>query len=389
MQYFQYDTLRTMANFIVNNDFKNSNPEFIRQVTHLPFSAPITHSPWRNYSRIYKLCLLVSESQGIAIPTDIARILSQPGAVTCDEYVHFLVEATTDPSPALSDWADADSAMERRNPLCFSLKYILAKVAGFNEYITPINEIIGAYIYSGFNGDESDTEFLSLMAKRDQYPDLVRNRDLRQARESIKFLSQISYLHNTASDIVVSLSKEDAHEIFHSLNPISGPHEIDGNLEIQRLASFFRDGTEHDFFGYKGTVVSDVLESGFVEGSKVKKTHVIIERNAKLRNLYFDKFPSPICDSCQIDTNKKYPWVSRVLDLHHILPLSSGTRVDSRAGTILDDMAPICPTCHRAVHRYYDDYLKKNSKSDFENKREAHEIYFQAKQGIVKGDCYV
>jgi hypothetical protein len=28
-------------------------------------------------------------------------------------------------------------------------------------------------------------------------------------------------LHNTASDIVVSLNREDAHEIFHSLSPIS------------------------------------------------------------------------------------------------------------------------------------------------------------------------
>ena len=161
MQYFQYDVLRIMANFIVNYDFKNSEPAFIRQVTGLPFSAPPTHSPWRNYSRIYKLCLLVSESQGIAIPTDIARVLSQPGAVTCDEYIHFLVEATTDPSPGLSDWADADTAIQKRNPLCFSLKYILAKVAGLNEYITPINEVIGAYIFSGFNGGESDTEFLS------------------------------------------------------------------------------------------------------------------------------------------------------------------------------------------------------------------------------------
>ena len=90
-----------------------------------------------------------------------------------------------------------------------------------------------------------------------------------------------------------------------------------------------------------------------------------------------------------MDTSKKYPWVNRILDLHHILPLSSGTRVDSRVGTILDDMVPICPTCHRAIHRYYDDYLKTNSKSDFDNKDEAHEIYVQAKQGIVKGDSYV
>lgn len=388
MQYFQYDVLRVMANFIVSYDLKNSDPQFIRRITELDFSAPETHSPWRNYSRIFKLCLLVSEADGIAIPTDVARILSQPGVVTCDEYMHFLVEATTDPSPSLSDWARIGGTMSVRNPLCFSLKYILAKVAGLNEYMTPINEIIGAYIHSGFSGDECDTDFLGLMEKRNQYADLTNRGNPRQARESIKFISQISYLYNTGSNIVASLSQEDAHDIFHSINPISGPHKRNGDLEIQRLASFFRDGSEHDFFEYKGTVLSDVLESGFHEGSKVKKTHIIIERNAKLRGLYFEKFPSSVCNSCQMDTNKKYPWVNRILDLHHVLPLSSGTRVDSRTGTMLEDLSPICPTCHRAIHRYYDDYLRSEDKNDFNNKSEARAIYTQAKQSVVEGGCY-
>jgi hypothetical protein len=83
-----------MANFIVNYDLKNTDPQFIRNTTELDFSAPETHSPWRNYSRIFKLCLLVTEENGIAIPTDVARILSRSGMVTCDEYMHFLVEAT-------------------------------------------------------------------------------------------------------------------------------------------------------------------------------------------------------------------------------------------------------------------------------------------------------
>ncbi|WP_291968681.1 hypothetical protein [Candidatus Symbiopectobacterium sp.] len=270
---------------------------------------------------------------------------------------------------------DINAVMYKRNPLCFSLKYVFAKVAGFNNHITPINEIIGAYIFSGFNGGESDTDFISLIDTCDKYPRLERNAKYRQSRESINFISQISYLHNTGQDIIVSLNQEDAHDIFHSLSPISGRCETDGNLEIQRVARFFRDGSEHDFFDYKGTIVSDVLESGFIEGSKVKKTHVIIERNTQIRNFYFDKFPSPVCKSCQIDTSKKYPWVNRVLDLHHILLLSSGTRVNSRSGTIIDDMIPICPTCHRAIHRYYDDYLRINNKSDFETKEEAHDIY--------------
>ena len=46
-------------------------------------------------------------------------------------------------------------------------------MAGLNEYITPTNEITGAYILSGFNGGESDTEFLSLMGNRERYPDFV------------------------------------------------------------------------------------------------------------------------------------------------------------------------------------------------------------------------
>ena len=388
MQYFQYDTLRSVANFVVKYDLKNSDPSFIRKETGLEFAAPDTHSPWRNYSRIYKLCLLVAEINGIAVPTDVAKILSQSGVVTCDEYIHFIIEATTDPSPALQDWSNLSTNTRIRNPLCFVLKYILAKIAVIDEYVTPINEIIGAYIHSNFQGGESDEEYLRILPIRRSYEQIASSVDTRQARESIKFISQISYLHNTGSDIVASLSQEDARNIFHEINPISGIRQINGNDEILRLSKFFRDGSIHDFFDYKGTIISDVMESGFREGSKVKKTHIVIERNAKLRSLFFERFPGSICDSCRLDTVIKYPWVERVLDIHHILPLSSGTRVDSRKGTMLEDLAPICPTCHRAIHRYYDDYLKNEGRKDFECESEARAIYMRAKENIGRGDCY-
>ncbi|NNJ84012.1 MAG: hypothetical protein HKP13_03605 [Gammaproteobacteria bacterium] len=256
------------------------------------------------------------------------------------------------------------------------------------EHITPINEIIGAYMDSGFTGDENDEDFLGLMHKRGAYAALTKKIEPRQARESIKFISQISYLHNAGSDIVVSLSKEDAHDIFQSIYPISGIREPDGNLEIQRLAHFFRDGSEHDFFEYRGTMLSDEIESGFHEGSKVKKTHIIIERNTKLRGFYFERSPVAICNSCNMDTRKKYPWMHRVLDLHHILPLSSGTRVDSKKGTMLEDLMPICPTCHRAIHGFYDNYLRESNKKDFTDEGEAKAVYGLAKQKIVGGGCY-
>jgi len=386
MEYFQYDTLRTIAEFVLKYDLKNSDPDFIREQTGLAFAAPATHSPWRNYSRIFKLCLIVSESNGVAVPTDIARILARTGTVTCDEYLHFLVEATTSPSPALSEWT---TNLPIRHPLCFSLKYILAKAAGLNENITPINEVIGAYFQSGFSGDEDDTSFLNLMSERENYSGAVTQFDIRQARESLKFISQISYLHCDSGNIIASLNQEDAFEIFHAISPISGPREENKDLEIQRLATLFRDGSEHTFFDYNNTIISDVLESGFTEGSKVKKTHIVIERNSKLRDQFFKRSPTAICDACELDTHKKYPWVNRILDLHHVLPLSSGTRVDSRRGTMLDDLVPICPTCHRAVHRFYESHLKNEQRKDFLNQTEAKFVYTQAKETIVREDCYV
>lgn len=64
----------------------------------------------------------------------------------------------------------------------------------------------------------------------------------------------------------------------------------------------------------------------------------------------------------------------RVMDLHHLLPLSSGTRVEAE-GTTLDDLVPVCPSCHRAVHRFYDGWLIGNGREDFTNGNEAHEVY--------------
>lgn len=388
MGYFQYDVLREVSRFVTTHQWSGDDSALIRSKTGQKFSAPDTHSAWRNYKRIFKLCLLFSEKGGVAIPTPVAQILAQSGAVTCDEYLHFLVEATTDPSPALTGWKAVAEGQPVRHPLCFALKYLLAKVAFLNEPITPIYEVIGAYINSGFSGAEDDASFLNIMQKRTTYEKIGREADPRQARESIKFISQISYLLSDGSNIITSLSQEDAMNIFKDIQPISGPYEADGDKEIQRLAALFKDGSAYDFFDYGNTIVSDVLESGFSEGSKVKKTHIVIERNSKLRNLFFERNPTAICDACSMDTKKKYPWVERALDLHHVLPLSSGIKVDSRTGTMLDDLVPVCPTCHRAIHTFYNGHLKAETRKDFLNEKEARDIYARAKGKIAKGDCY-
>ena len=356
----------------------------IRQETGFDF-RPVEYTPWRNYARVYKLCMIASEIDDIAVPTDVARILSMDGAVTCDEYLHFLVEATTDPSPALSNW---NHNARIRNPLCFALKYILAKVAITRNNISTINEIIGAYVKSGFSGGESESDFIRVLNSGDDYEGVVKpyasTGRLRQPRESIKFLCQISYLHTYSNRVIATLSPDDAASIFRAITPIVGTPLPDGDKEIQRIAAYFKGGSTHDFFDYPSTTTSDELSSGFVEGSKLKKSHVVIERNAQLRTLFFRTYPTAVCHACEMDTRATYPWTDRVLDVHHILPLSSGTRVDSRTGTLLEDLIAICPTCHRSIHRYYDQYLKKQNRSDFSGKTEAHQTYDAAKALIVR-----
>jgi hypothetical protein len=374
LAYFQFDALRQISVFVMTRDLKISQRAELTAATGLPFAAPSTHSPWRQYSRALKLALLISEVDTRAVPTPVAEILSKPGLVTCDEYLHFLARAYTEPSPALENWQPNTAS---RYPLLFTLKYLLAKKVIRHEAVSSLYEIIGAYRETGFVGDEADAAFIGAVGASINYE--VAGRDVpgtlrRQAKESLRVLSQISYLHLENGNLIVSLDPVDAHTIFDDLHPILGPKAADRESEIRRLADLFRDGSNEDFFDYPNTVVNDIVQSGFQEGSKVKKTHITIERNQELRRAFFEIYPSPLCDVCALDTAATYPWTTRVLDLHHLLPLSSGTRVE-QSGTTFNDLVAICPSCHRAVHRFYDNWLTENELEDFPDEHLARQVY--------------
>ena len=291
MAYLQYDVLIKVARFVTESRRTRDGFGLIRDETGLKF-PPATYDLWRNYSRIFKLCLLVSEENDKILSTPVARRLAQSGQVTCDEYLHFLVEATTAPCPAFRGWKDfISSGQPIRYPLCFSLKYLLAKFAYQDEPSTPIDEVIGAYIDSKFSGEEDNNSFQSITGKErygvyEQIGKKANKNNRRQARESLKFISQISYLHSDNGNLIVSLSQTDAEKIFNNIRPLPGERKEDGNLEIQRLASSFKDAIRYNF-EYKTTIVLGEIKSGFSEGNKVKRTHIITERNSGLRTLFF------------------------------------------------------------------------------------------------------
>jgi hypothetical protein len=378
LDYFQFDVLRKIARFAQSGpiDLRNADHAALLAATGLPFSPEIKgYLPWRNYSRVFRLSMICVEDGSGSRATPLAERLAEDGAITTDEYFHFLAESATDPSPALEGW---DSSAALRYPLLFALKFLLARAAmGLTE--TNISEILASYEAGGFIGDEDQNGYIALINAGHDNQKLDR-----QAAESIRVICQISYLSLSKRIVTVSLSKDDAANLFEQLNPIGGTPQASGSDEVFRLTELFGQAVDELELDYATTAISDVEEAGFsaaityAEGGKARKTHLVIERNGKMRSAYFKAKPSSSCEFCAIDTSKSYPWTNRILDLHHLLPLCSGART-SKSGTLLDDLVAVCPTCHRGIHRYYDNWLTSKKQRDFHDADQAIEVYFEAK----------
>ena len=89
----------------------------------------------------------------------------------------------------------------------------------------------------------------------------------------------------------------------------------------------------------------------------------------------------PICNMCTCDMRHRYPWTDNLLEVHHLLPLSSAITITGE-GTSLEDVVGLCPNCHRSVHVYYKRWFEKNLVNDFFSKDEAREVYQSAKREI-------
>ena len=127
---------------------------------------------------------------------------------------------------------------------------------------------------------------------------------------------------------------------------------------------------------------SDPTDVEFIEGNKKRVEHFRVERSSLLRKYYRQMNPIPHCCACGADMNVRYPWTDYLLEIHHLLPLSSTVAISSK-GTSLADIVGLCPSCHRAVHMYYRKWLKANNQSDFKSKQEAHDVFIQATQEIA------
>lgn len=367
IEYFQFDEIRKLAKYAITHDLKSAKRDPLVAATGLPF-LPVKYMPWRNYSRVFRTAMLVSEINDTAKPTKIAYLLAEDGKITSDEYFHFIAQTFTAPAPSFKEWMKTDSP---RFPLLFSLKFLLAK-AIIGENLVQYSDIISAYEVSGFDGDEDQSAFEGIAKK--EYSEA----DNRQARESIQVISQISYLSATSTAVTISLDGATALDVFKGLSALRGVQASDRDIEILRLADMYEAAVSGINLDYTNTAANQVIEAGFSEGTRVERTHLVLERNAGVRSAFFAGNPTAECDFCGRDTQAEFPWVDRVLDIHHVLPLCSGTR-STKKGTDLTDLVAVCPTCHRAVHSFYAKWLKKAGRKDFVDANEAQAVYNAAK----------
>ena len=195
------------------------------------------------------------------------------------------------------------------------------------------------------------------------------------------FISQLSILkwYNGALYLDISAKDyEDYNGFSHLINPLfKEPKEI---REEEYLAMTSLTGEiVYPFKLQSREIPTDDI---FVEGKRTRVTHIKIERSPLLRRLFFEKNPETICDMCVCNTRERYPWTDNLLEVHHILPLSS-TLLITGEGTSLNDVVGLCPNCHKSVHTFYKNWLNEYRLEDFRSRDEAKEIYVRAKTSMV------
>lgn len=378
--YFQYDVLKEIAKVLVKFDsadisaceqlFRNT----LVSETDMPF-LPEHYTIKRNYSRVFQCSFLANFIGNRIVATDMCRDLaSEDGKIkSADDYLFNYIPKFRFPFPAFNNY---NSAEQRVYPFCAIIKYLIAKQELGIEAKVSLDDIFAFIIGNNCTGFEDIDYYKTLTAIDYQYTDEER----RQLREMVIFISQLSILKVYDGYLYLDTINENAKEEMLSQflkpeNRFPKAERIEEFLEMTSIARKIIVPTFEVF-------TSDPADMEFIEGNKKRVEHFRVERSGLLRKYYRQVNPAPVCYACGADMSTRYPWTDYMLDIHHLLPLSSTIAISTR-GTSLVDIVGLCPSCHRAVHMYYRKWLKTNELSDFNSKQEAHEVFLQATKEIA------
>jgi len=383
LEYFRYDNLVRIARALFdleNAELRSAGPDPLRDEltaqTGLPF-APNHYRVWRNYSRVFACALLATSIDNRLTITDICRKVGsrEGGAFTVDEYLSFFIRRFSYPFPAFQDYNVHD---EQVFPICAVIKMLLARLSTNSQASIELEDVFAYVIGNNCTGAENLEHYIGL-PRTDRAP---KGDEKRQARELLIFCSQLNLLKWFNNTLFLDIDQRDE-ETFSSLLQLATPVPYDRNpspaAQLLRISTI-RDADAVVIPVHTRENPADLV---FTEGRRVRVTHLRAERSPRLRKIYFAaKRPPFLCDMCTIDLDMQYPWTNNMLELHHLLPLSSAIAIDGR-GTCLVDVEPLCPNCHKSVHVFYGNYFRANNGDDFASQEEARGVYSDAKRAIA------
>lgn len=387
-EYFRFENIKKIARVLLKYngaDMKQVDSQFrsdVMAATNLPF-APSTYTIKRNYKRVFECMMLCSYIGNRLFLSDIGRSVATQNSPlgNVDLYLYEIETRFRYPYPSFNNYNDVKS-------ICFPfiaiLKLLYSKAIKSNNSYARISLMeVGQFLIANeSSGFETIDYYINLQAKPDfTFESYGSSDQKRQVREMMHFLGEHTYLVNSKADDlqIVGLSMEECKNAFDAMIPkastISSKTPID---DFRQLTSYKAIPGELEF-------QFDLDNFSTREGKKIFKSHFSYERNPKLRKEYIKMNPSPVCNVCGENMHIVYPWTENMLEVHHICPLSSYDGQDNRT-TTLEDVVGICPSCHRAIHLFYKQYLSTKNKSDFTSKEEANEVYLNAKKIVQNND---
>lgn len=87
------------------------------------------------------------------------------------------------------------------------------------------------------------------------------------------------------------------------------------------------------------------------EGRLVPKVHLVRERDPKLVAKFKASLAEARCEACSINLSEIYGALAAdYIEAHHKNPVAL---IKEGSATTLDDLAALCPNCHRIIHKNY------------------------------------
>lgn len=375
LQYFRFENICALAKVLNSLDglSLNTKEDLLRSPltahTELPF-LPLHYKVWRNYSRVFQCSMLATRIEDRLIVSELCQNLAGQIPFSPDEYLNFVFTHFQYPYPAFEEY---DAAVTPTFPFVAIIKFLIAR----GDKPVSLDDVFSYIIGNECTGTEGLLHYRDLR-KTSRLP---MGDEERQVREMLVFMGQVSYIRWFDGHLYLDTTDFDA--VMRATEPfLSSKREQNASEEFLRLTSIQGYGQQHFDIRLMDRAMS---EFAVKEGRKTFDSHQKTERSPLLRSRYFKIYPMLICDACGMHPVEKYPWLkdANILELHHVLPLSATLSCNGTT-TTLDDLKPLCPSCHRSVHIFYKKKLMEWEMSDFSSKKMAIDVYELAKKEIVR-----